>query len=121
MSSKHPDKEDRLEQHYRRVGTRAPRCIICGESDPRCLEKHHLAGRRYHEDTVLVCRNCHRKLSDDQRDHVQRGQEEPVEGKRTTFALFVLGLCDFLLLIVQRLREFAYWLINESENKEAVS
>jgi hypothetical protein len=60
-------------------------------------------------------------LSDDQRDHVPRGQEKLVEGKLTTFALFALGLCDFLLLIVQRLREFAYWLISESASKEAVS
>jgi hypothetical protein len=51
---------DRLEQHYRRLGTHEPRCVICGKSDPRCLEEHHIAGRGYHNDTAIVCRNCHR-------------------------------------------------------------
>lgn len=118
--SKNSDKDDRLEQHYRRVGTHEPRCLICGETDPRCLEKHHIAGRRHHEDTALVCRNCHRKLSDGQLDHTPRGQQVP-EGQLTTIGLFVLGLCEFLVLIIERLREFGYWLVNESSRAGAVS
>ena len=119
MSSKHPDKEDRLEQHYRRLDTHEPRCVICGETDPRCLEKHHNAGRRYHEDTVIVCRNHHRKLSDDQLDHAPRGQNEPV-GQLTAIGHFLLGLCDLLMMVVQRLHEFAHWLLNESPRADAV-
>jgi len=44
-------------------------CPFCGEDDPRCAEDHHIAGRKYDDMTVRVCRNCHRKLSDMQRDH----------------------------------------------------
>jgi hypothetical protein len=121
MSSNHPDKEDRLERHYRRVHTHEPRCVVCGETDPRCLEKHHIAGRRYDPVTALVCRNCHRKLSDDQLDHAPRGQEQPVEGKLAAIALFLLGLCDFLLLIVERLREFGDWLIKKSSGTDPVA
>ena len=118
--STHSDKDDRVEQHYRRVGTHEPRCLICGETDPRCLEKHHIAGRRHHEDTALVCRNCHRKLSDSQaRPYAARGQQVP-EGQLTTIGLFVLGLCDFLVLIIERLREFGHWLVNESLHAGAV-
>lgn len=120
MSANHLDKEDRLEQHYRRLGTHEPRCVTCGETDPRCLEKHHLAGRRYHPDTVIVCRNCHRKASDDQLDHAPHGPEPP-ERKLSVIGLFLLGLCALLTLIVQRLREFGRWLINESPQAGVVS
>ena len=46
-------------------------CIVCTESDPRCLELHHIAGRGFAPDCVIACRNCHAKLSDMQRDHSQ--------------------------------------------------
>jgi len=120
MSTEHLDKEDRLEQHYRRLGTHEPRCVICGEAYPRCLERHHIAGRKYDTDTVIVCRNCHRKLSDDQLDHLSGGGAAP-QGKLGVIGLFLLGLCALLLLIVERLREFGYWLINEPPRGEAVS
>jgi hypothetical protein len=120
MSIKHLDKEDRLEQHYRRLGTHEPRCVFCGESDPRCLEKHHIAGRRHHTDTVIVCRNHHRMLSDDQLDHMPPGRK-PSQGKLTTIGLFLLGLCALLMLIVKRLREFGYWLINDCSPSKAAS
>src|SRR6516162_9014694 len=111
MSTTHLDQEDRLEQNYRRLGTHEPRCVICGETDPRCLEEHHIAGRGYHDDTAIVCRNCHRKLSDAQRDHPP-ASAAPME-QRTAIGHFLLGLCDFLMAIVERLREFGHWLINE--------
>ncbi|PWT86476.1 MAG: hypothetical protein C5B58_01320 [Acidobacteria bacterium] len=113
MSTKHLDKEDRLEQHFRRLGTHEPRCVICGQSDPRCLHKHHIAGHRYHSDTVIVCQNCHSTLSDDQLDHTRRGQEPPKD-KLTVVGLFLLGLCALLILVVQRMREFGDWLIYEA-------
>ena len=120
MSIKHLDKEDRLEQHYRRLGTHAPRCVICDESDPRCLENHHIAGHGYHTDTVIVCRNHHRMLSDDQLDHAPHGRRPP-QRKLTTIGLFLLGLCALLMLIVKRLREFGDWLINDCSRSEAAS
>ena len=44
-------------------------CLICTESDPRCLERHHIAGRAYADECVTVCSNCHAKLSEMQKDH----------------------------------------------------
>jgi hypothetical protein len=120
MSSTHLDQEDRLEQHYRRLGTHEPRCVICGERDPRCLERHHIVGHRYHTDTVIVCGNCHAKLSDDQLDYTPRGRKPPKD-KLGVIGLFLLGLCALLLLIVQRMREFGDWLINEAARAGAVS
>jgi hypothetical protein len=113
MRRKRLDKEDRLEQHYRRLGTRNPRCTLCSETDPRCMEKHHIAGCEFDPDIALVCRNCHRKLSDDQLDHPRLEQDAPVE-QHTAFGHFLLGLCDLLMMIIQSLREIGEWLINAS-------
>jgi hypothetical protein len=119
MRRKRLDKEDRKEQHHRRLGIRDTRCTLCSETDPRCMEKHHIAGRKYHPDTVLVCRNCHRKLSDDQLDHPPHRQDVPVD-QLTVIGRFLLGLCDLLMMIIQRLREFAHWLLNGSARVDAV-
>lgn len=62
-------KEERMEGMFERLGSRTPSCGICGESDPRCLELHHVVGKKFSNDLITVCRNCHRKLSDDQKDH----------------------------------------------------
>mgnify|MGYP003136612480 CR=1 FL=1 len=65
------DYETRKERALRRLGCDDPACIECGETDWRCLELHHIAGKDYGDDLVIVCRNCHRKLSDRQRDHLE--------------------------------------------------
>src|SRR5690606_18555480 len=62
------DADRRLERVYRRLGTRTPACTCCSESYPHALERHHIAGRAFHDDEAIVCRNCHRKLSDPQID-----------------------------------------------------
>lgn len=54
---------------------RNPKCQICGENDitmliptaKSLLEKHHIAGNHEGE-TIIVCRNCHAKLTDAQLD-----------------------------------------------------
>ena len=34
-------------------------CEICGESDPRLLEDHHIWGRNFDPETRCLCKNCH--------------------------------------------------------------
>ena len=101
---------ERLERQYRRLGTRNPTCVCCGEGNPFCLELHHLAGQQYHEDLVIVCRNCHRKLTDQQHDHTG-GEEVPKASSPETIGRYLLGLCDLLALVIIALREFGRWLI----------
>jgi len=110
--TKRIDAEDRRQQQLRRLGTQNPRCVICGEADPGVLEKHHIAGRKYHDDQAIVCANCHRKLSDKQRDHAPPGAVEP-EGFLATIGHYLLGLADFLAKVVETLREFGAWLIGQ--------
>lgn len=105
MDDEH-SKDERRERRLRRLATRHPVCSICGETDDRCLERHHLAGRAYDDETVILCRNCHRRLSDDQEDHPMLDDEEEDE---FLFGLgrFLRGLADFFRLLADRLEAFS--------------
>jgi hypothetical protein len=61
--------ERRRQARLERLRCNDPVCLFCPENDPACLEIHHLAGETFGDDTIIVCRNCHRKLSDKQQDH----------------------------------------------------
>ena len=112
----------RRERAKERLHVKNPRCVHCGENDPLVLERHHVAGRPYDETTVVLCRNCHRKLSDDQKDHPPRIDERPDALERV--AHFLLGLADLFELLIGKLREFAAELIGRAdpnrENSEPV-
>jgi hypothetical protein len=110
------DQEDRRQQRLRRFRTRNPRCVVCGESDPAVLELHHIAGRANGEELAIVCANHHRKLSDQQRDHVPPGSAKP-EGQLGRLGHFLLGLADLLVMIVEALRKFAAHLMKEAMGK----
>jgi hypothetical protein len=111
--TKRTDEEDRKQQRLRRLGTQHPICVACGESHPAVFELHHIAGRKYNADVALVCANCHRKLTDRQRDHVPPGCQVPM-GERGRIGHYLLGLADLLAMIVEALRRFGEWLIGES-------
>lgn len=104
-----PDAEDRLEQRYRKLGTRTPVCVCCGYDDPLALELHHIAGQKHHDDLSIVCRNCHRRLSDSQLDH-----PDDVQGQDTTLATighYLVNLADLFRMLADRLVEFGKHLI----------
>jgi hypothetical protein len=108
-------REARKQSALERLGSQDPRCRICCEADPRTLENHHLGGRHFDpKSLVFVCRNCHRKLSDLQKDHPQKLTEipDPIE----VIAHFLLGLADFLEFVIQKLREFARQLIDHLDD-----
>ena len=108
------DYEDRLEQLYRRLGTRHPICLGCCETSPFCMEQHHIAGKKHHGDISIVCRNCHRKLTVQQLYHVPPDTPEPT-GELVTIDRYLLGLCDLLEMVVATLQKFDESLINESK------
>ncbi len=113
MSKRRMDRDERLERQYQRLGTRKAICVGCGEEDPFCMEKHHLAGRKRHDDVSIICRNCHRKLTNQQLDHVPLMAEEP-NGNRAVIGHYLLGLCDLLAMVVPTLRGFGEQLLDES-------
>jgi len=104
----------RRQRALRRLGSDAPQCCACPERDPRCLELHHIAGRKNHDDTVPVCRNCHRKLSDLQLDHPSAAGSPP--DRPVIIGHYLLGLADLFRLIAERLVEFGHALINGDDS-----
>lgn len=83
------------------------------------MELHHVAGQKRDDTTVILCRNCHRKVSDDQKDH-------PVSDLNADAVLeaigrFLLGLADLLRRIIDTLTVFGTTLIERSvQDGEAV-
>jgi hypothetical protein len=123
MNNQELKKERRRQYALERLGTNNPCCVICGETDWRCLERHHIAGRCFHEATVILCRNCHRKQSDDQKDHPKAESASPNMFDRAGH--FLLGLADLFVLLIEKCRDYGYALIEYAktlaEQSEALS
>jgi hypothetical protein len=116
--TKQLDEEDRNQQRRRRLRTHNPCCVGCGETHPAVFEQHHIAGRKHSDDTAMACLNCHRKLSDKQRDHVPPGLSKPV-GPLAAIGHYLLGLADLLAMILETLRQLGAWLIGEARGAVA--
>jgi len=112
--TKRVDEEDRKQQQLRRLGTQNPCCVACGEASPAVLELHHIAGRKHDDDLSIVCRNCHRKLSDKQRDQNAPVSAPNREDSLSRIGHYLLGLADLLAMIVEALRRFGNWLLGEA-------
>ena len=102
------DKEIRKQKRLERFGTNYPACVICGERDDRALELHHIAGRAYGDDLVIVCRNCHSKLSYDQKDH-SKGESDIT--KLVSIGHQHLGLADLFDKLANSLKESGEYLL----------
>ena len=72
-------------------------CMICGERNQCCLQWHHVSGRAFGDDQVIVCQNHHSQLSDKQKDH------PPILGKMPTRTECegrkLLGIADVMELL----------------------
>ena len=98
----------RLERAYRRLGTRHPACVACGESYAHALELHHIGEQAHHDDLSIVCRNCHRKLTDAQQDRQTVIAEIPTH---ETIGRYLYGLADLFRMIADALTQFARHLL----------
>lgn len=108
--------ERRKQAALEKLGSHHPRCMVCGVDDWRCLERHHIAGRTYDEVGAILCRNCHRKVSDDQRDHPAKLPDDTsITEERVGH--FLLGLADLLRLLVEKLVEFGHALITSAAER----
>lgn len=117
MPSDSLDAERRRQKTLNRLGTRFPHCATCGEDFPKCLEAHHIAGRKHDEATAFVCLNCHQKLSDAQLDHPQSPDREATREER--IGHFLLGLADLFELLVKKLKEFGRHLLAQDRSSTA--
>lgn len=109
-------RERRKQRRLEGLGSNNPHCGMCGEADDRTLELHHVAGRKHDEMMVLSCSNCHRKVTDDQKDHP--AFDPHADAVLASIGHFLLGLADMLRLIVEKLAEFGLILIGRSSEIE---
>lgn len=105
-------RETRRQKALDRLGTDHPRCRICGQDDPACHELHHLEGEAFGETLIILCRNCHRKLSDPQKDHPPRFGDPPMTEE--SIGHFLLGLADMFVLLAMKLKDFGEHLIEQA-------
>lgn len=99
------NKEKRNQRRTNELGQRNPKCCLCGETDitmlikekSSLLEEHHIAGG-HTGDSIIICRNCHAKLTDDQLDW----PEGMIDDNRTPemkAVSFFRGLAAILILL----------------------
>jgi hypothetical protein len=98
VDDKDVNREARLQRMYERLGVDMPCCAYCGLDDVRCLEAHHIAGSMFDDATIIFCRNHHRILSDDQKDHPRLIGKELTLHERVGH--FLKGLADLFALLV---------------------
>jgi hypothetical protein len=109
MDENYLKKERRRQARLERLGTNTPRCVVCNEDDPSCLELHHIPGRKFGDELVIVCRNCHRKLGDAQKDHPCPEADPPSVVE--CIVHFLQGLADLFEQLVPQLRKSAKQLL----------
>ncbi len=109
MDKKQLAKETRKQRRLEALGTNNPHCGMCGENDWRCIELHHVADHGCDDTMVRLCRNCHRKVSDDQKDHPLF--DPNADPMLHAIGRFLLGFADMLVALVEKLRVFALYLI----------
>ena len=115
-TANHGDAEARQRRAYERLGTDNPKCIYCPETNPVALELHHIAGRKFGNELVIVCRNHHRPLSDAGKDHPPKivGCNDPHE----YWAHLLLGIADLLALAIEFLRRIATDLLTHAKTHQ---
>jgi hypothetical protein len=101
MDKESINEDRRKRQAFERLGTDHPQCVICGESDWRCLEVHHVAGKGYTDDVAILCRNCHRKLSDPS----ENGPSPSNLPLMAQIGQWLVGLGDYFIELGRKLKE----------------
>lgn len=108
-------KEDRREKDYRRLRTRTPMCLSCGYSKhPAAMELAHIAPRGFHDDGGVLCSNCHREMSDTEKDYSYAPQSQ--NPRMETIGRYLLALSDWFIRIAETIAAFGHWLLFQAEH-----
>jgi hypothetical protein len=113
---KNKKKEARKQKRLERLGSNYPVCVTCGEDDDRCHEGHHIAGRAHDDAIALLCCNCHRKVTDDQKDHPKPAA--PAASRTQSTGYLLLGLANLFGLLVVTLRQHGEYLIKAAKERK---
>ena len=104
--------EARKQRRLEALGTNEPACAMCGETAWQCMELHHVGGEKHDNTTVVLCRNCHRKVSDDQKSLPQFDPD--ADPMLAAIGQFLLGLVQLFRRIIDTLEKFGRELIERS-------
>jgi hypothetical protein len=85
------------------------KCTVCGESDPRVVrEYHHVYGcTNGPEDTILLCYNCHKKLTEDQNALPPKARKRGA-GRKGKLAMEFVSVGSLVELLGQRIKKRGY-------------
>jgi hypothetical protein len=105
----------RRERPARRIAAGSA-CVTCGETDAvvlksgrSVLEAHHIAGRANDPDTIAdVCLNCHRKLTNAQRNAGVPLREDPGRNALERLVAWLRGLGVFCEHLAHQLLQAAH-------------
>jgi len=113
MTNKYQDEETRREQDYHRLRTRNPICVTCGYSDhPSAMELAHIIPRKFDDDAVVLCTNCHRTQSDTEKDYSYNPTSD--NSQMETIGRYLLSIADLLKLIAAKFEEYGHWLLEQA-------
>lgn len=107
--------DERREKDYRRLRTRNPICLSCGYTNhSAAMELAHIAPKRFHDDGGVLCSNCHREMSDTEKDYSYKpvSQNPMME----TIGRYLLALSDWMLRIAETIAEFGRWLLLQADH-----
>lgn len=97
---KDPARNDARKDARRRRFPEGAVCAMCGESDPITLENHHPTGRNVLDDlTVVLCRSCHAKASEGQRDAGLELESRPNDSIIDTAARVLEAIAAFFITL----------------------
>ena len=102
-------REARRRRQLENLGFDDPKCLFCNEDDPFCLELDHIAGRAHDGSVWPLCRNCHAKRTNLQKDHPPKGSDPRSQDE--VIGRFLLGVADFLEMLIEKLRQLGESLI----------
>jgi hypothetical protein len=105
-------REKRKQRRLEKLGSNDPICCLCGIDDWRVLEIHHVADCDAESVTVVICANCHKIVTDAQRDHPPHGEVADPFLERV--GRFLLGLAELLKVAVETLFAFGKALIERA-------
>jgi hypothetical protein len=105
----------RIQSLYEEHGP-VPACVVCGHENVVGLTLHHVAGQKYGQQTVPVCRKCLPELKERQQRHPEPRSKSPSETERS--AQHMLGQADILDLKAQRIRRAA-WVLFDIDRRSA--
>lgn len=112
MNDNDLEREVRRQRKLERIAGNYSGCPGCGHSDWRTLEEHHYFSRKFGSETVWLCANCHRIITDDQRNHPMPTKDEDLLLLR--IGHFMINLAAFLRVVIVHLDEFGRELIRRA-------